>query len=91
MFNNLNNQVKDVKTILFGKELILKDLYRYEGPITMQYLPNGGIQMIRFNQMIIKTNLGFLATNKVLYDGVEYSIEQFNNEIPDLVNLVLPN
>ena len=91
MFNNLNNLKGNIKTTLLGKELILKDLYRYQGPLTLQYLPNGGIQMIYQNQMIINTNLGYLATKKVIYDGIEYSIEELQKIVPNLVNLVLPN
>lgn len=91
MFNNLNNLKGNIKTTLLGKELILKDLYQYQGPLTLQYLPNGGIQMIYQNQMIINTNLGYLATKKVMYDGIEYSIEELQKIVPNLVNLVLPN
>ena len=36
------------------KELILLDPYMYEGPITMQFLPFGGIQSV-YNYHIILT------------------------------------
>lgn len=91
MFNNLNENIKEVETTLNGKKLIIKDMYPYVGPLTMQYLPNGGIQMIRDNQMIIKTNLGFLATNNIEYDGKKYTVNELINKFPYLVNTVLPN
>lgn len=91
MFDNLNTNVKKVETTLNGKQLIIKDMYPYIGPLTMQYLPNGGIQMIRDNQMIIKTNLGFLATNNIEYDGKKITANELANQFPYLVNTVLPN
>lgn len=91
MFNNLNNNIKDIETTLFGKKLILKNLYHYVGPLALQYLPNGGIQMIINNQMVISTNIGYLATKEVIYDGITYTIEELDEKFANLVNLVLPN
>ena len=91
MFNNLECLVDEIETTLFGKKLILKKLYRYDGPLTMQYLPNGGIQMIINNQMVISTNIGYLATKEVEYDGVLHTINDLSSKYKNLVNLVLPN
>lgn len=91
MFNNLKCLVDEIETTLFGKKLILKKLYRYDGPLTMQYLPNGGIQMIINNQMVISTNIGYLATKEVEYDGVLYTMNDLSRKYKNLVNLVLPN
>ena len=91
MFNNLNSYKNDIETTLYGKKLILKNLYQYVGPLTMQYLPYGGIQMIINGQMVISTNLGYLATKEVEYDGVNYTINEFIQRFSNLVNLVLPN
>lgn len=91
MFDNLNGNTKKVETTLNGKKLVINDMYPYVGPLTMQYLPNGGIQMIRDNQMIIKTNLGFLATNNIEYDGKKCTVNELIEQFPYLVNTVLPN
>lgn len=91
MFSNLINYTYDIETTLYGKKLILKNLYQYVGPLTMQYLPYGGIQMIINGQMVISTNLGYLATKEVEYDGVNYTINEFIQRFSNLVNLVLPN
>jgi len=91
MFNNLSNNIKDIETTLFGKKLILKNLYHYVGPLTLQYLPNGGIQMIINNQMVISTNIGYLATKELIYVGITYTVKELNNKFSNLVTLVLPN
>ena len=51
-FNNIINLSENIVTKYQGKELILKDLYMYDGPLTMQLLPYGGIQSL-FNYQII--------------------------------------
>ena len=57
----------------------------------MQYLPYGGIQMIINGQMVISTNIGYLATKEVEYDGLDYTVGELTVLYNDLVNLVLPN
>lgn len=91
MFNNLKYLVNEIETTLFQKKLVLKNIYMYNGPLTMQYLPYGGIQMIINNQMVISTNLGYIATREVEYDGRLYTIEELSKKYNRLVNLVLPN
>ena len=85
MFSNLISYTNDIETTLYGKKLILKNL------LTMQYLPYGGIQMIINGQMVISTNIGYLATKEVEYDGIYYTIKEFSNRFSNLVNLILPN
>lgn len=92
---DFNNEIKseyiDIETRLFGKKLVLKNIYFYDGPITLQYLPHGGIQAIFNDIMIINTKNGFIATNEVEYDGLNYTINEFSYLYNDLVNIVLPN
>lgn len=81
----------DLYTTYLGKELVLKNVYRYYGPITMQYLPYGGIQSVYQNQLIINTKSGFIATKELIYDHEEISSEEFISRYPNLVNEVLPS
>ena len=80
----------DLITKFKNKQLILKNIKPYNGIITLQYLPNGGIQMIRDNKMIINFNNGFYYTEEVNYDNKDYSIIEFNKIFKNLVNTVLP-
>ena len=91
---NFNEEIligTDLTTTYLGKELILKEVYRYYGPITMQYLPYGGVQSLYDNQIIITTKSGFIATRNVRYDGKEMSSEEFIKMFPDLMNAVFPS
>lgn len=83
--------IKDLETKFNGHELFLVDIYPYNGPVTMQYLPYGGIQSVFDHQIIINTKEGFIATRKVIYDGKEMTSEEFIEAFPHLVNTVLPN
>lgn len=82
---------KDIKTLFQNKELILKDIYPYDGPITLQALPYGGIQSVFHYHLIIFTFSGFIASDNVIYDGQAMTSYEFINRFPDLVNQVLPN
>ena len=63
----------DIHTTLNGCLLILKEVYYYDGPITMQYLPVGGIQSVFDNKIIVNTLNGFMFCDIVIYDrGVGY-------------------
>lgn len=73
-----------------NKKLVLKNIKPYNGIITLQYLPNGGIQMIRDNKMIVNFNNTFYYTEEVNYDNEDYSIIEFNKMFKNLVNTVLP-
>lgn len=81
----------DVYTTYLGKELILKQVYRYYGPVTMQYLPYGGVQSVYQDQLIIHTKSGFIATRNVIYDTIEMSSKDFISKFPDIVNEVFPS
>ena len=91
---NFENEVhmgEDLYTTYQGKELVLKEVYRYFGPVTMQYLPYGGIQSVFNYQLIITTKSGFITTDFVIYDGQEMPVKDFIEKFPDLVNEVLPS
>lgn len=80
-----------IKTEFLGKTLILKNIYFYEGPITLQLLPFGGVQSVYGGRIILHTKSGFIASDRVIYDSREMSSEEFIACYPDLVNEVLPN
>ena len=82
---------ENILTTFKQKELILINVQIYDGPITMQYLPYGGIQSIYGNHLIIKTLVGYIYVDEVIYDGVKMSTSQFIKLNNDLVNMVLPN
>lgn len=90
-FNNIINEHEDVITTFKGKTLILKDMQTYDGPITMQYLPNGGIQSIYNYHIIINTLKGFMFCDILIYDDKKMSSKQFIEMFPNIVNEVLPN
>ncbi|MDE5855494.1 MAG: hypothetical protein K2H06_00440 [Anaeroplasmataceae bacterium] len=81
----------DIYTKYQGKDLILKEVYRYYGPVTMQYLPYGGVQSVYGNQIILTTKSGFIATRNVVYDGKKMTSEEFIKIFPDIVNEVFPS
>ena len=81
----------DIETTFQGISLILKDVYLYHGPVTMQYLPYGGIQSVFDNHIIINTKSGFIATDDVIYGGKSYTSKEFIQMFPNLVNEVLPS
>ena len=90
-FNNIINEHEDVITTFKGKTLILKDMQTYDGPITMQYLPNGGIQSIYNYHIIINTLKGFMFCDILIYDDKKMSSKQFIEMFSNIVNEVLPN
>ncbi len=83
--------VNTIKTTFNGKPLTLVDIYMYNGPVTMQYLPYGGIQSVFHYHLIINTKEGFIACDKVIYDGQELTSKEFILQNENLVNQVLPN
>ena len=91
-FNKDNfNLGDDIETTLFGKSLILKSIQQNDGPVTLQYLPYGGIQSVFGYNLIINTRQGFIIPSYVIYDGVEYKTRDFVIKFKNLINLVLPN
>lgn len=80
----------DLITTFDNKKLILKNLRPYNGIITLQYLPTGGIQMIRDNKMIINYNNSFIYTEEIDFNNQDYNIVEFTKLYPNLVNQVLP-
>lgn len=90
-FNNIINEHEDVITTFKGKTLILKDMQTYDGPITMQFLPSGGIQSTYNYHLIINTLKGFMFCDILIYDDKKMSSKQFIEMFPNIVNEVLPN
>lgn len=86
---DINN---DIVTTFNKKQLILKKLYFYDGPITRQYLPYGGIQSIINYSLIINCVNGFIASDNLIYNNEEMSSKEFINLVGEnIVNQVLPN
>lgn len=88
-FNTEGPIGEDLYTSYNGKELILKSVYRYYGPVTMQYLPYGGVQSLFDNQLIITTKSGFIATREVVYDHIKMTTKEFIQKFPNIMNEVL--
>jgi hypothetical protein len=63
----------------------------YDRPITMQYLPLGGIQAVINYHLIINTLKGFMFCDILIYDNRKMSSKQFIEMFPNIVNEVLPN
>lgn len=90
-FNQIINENEDIITTYKGRKLILKNMRMYYGPITMQFLPNGGIQSVFDNKIIINTLNGFMFCDILIYDNIEMSSEEFIEKQGNIVNEVLPN
>lgn len=90
-FNNIINLSENIVTKYQGKELILKDLYMYDGPLTMQLLPYGGIQSLFNYQIILHVKNGYIASKKVIYDNCEMNAKEFILKYNLQINDVLPN
>ena len=86
-FNEIIDLSKDVITVFKG----LHNMFIYDGPITMQYLPYGGVQSVFGGNIIITTKMGFIASKNVTYDGIDMSSDQFISIFNDLVNTILPD
>lgn len=89
--NNVFVEYGDIKTSFKGKELILLKPYFYYGPITMQYLPYGGIQSVYNYHLIINIKEGFIAIDEVVYDQKKMSSKDFILLFDNIVNEVLLN
>ena len=91
-FNNVTeNEYEEVLTTLSNKKLVLLDFKPYEGPVTMQLLPNGGVQSIFGGNLIIQTNKGFYFSKEVIFDNERMDIETLDKKVKELINTVLPN
>lgn len=78
-------------TYLNGEKIVFTSFKKYEGPITMQFLPNGGIQSLFAYKLIIKVNNGFLEVDELKHENELYSSKSFINKMGDvkLINQVL--
>lgn len=73
-FSSKNN---DYYCYINNEKLIITEFKKYDGPITLQYLPNGGIQSLFNFKIIVKVNNGFLEIDKVIYKGNTYTSKEF--------------
>lgn len=73
-FSSKNN---DYYCYINNEKLIITKFKKYDGPITLQYLPNGGIQSLFNFKIIVKVNNGFLENDKVIYKGNTYTSKEF--------------
>lgn len=71
------NLTVPLMALLNNEELIFTKYEKYFGPLTMQYLPNGGIQSLFNYLIIIKLNNGYLAVKSLIYKNKEYSSKEF--------------
>lgn len=90
-FNKIIKEHENVYTSYKGESLVLVDMQTYDGPITMQYLPFGGVQSVFNNHLIINTLKGFMFCDIVIYGNKRISSKQFVEMFPTIVNEVLPN
>lgn len=90
-FNQILDLTQDIYTTYKGKQLILHNCYLYNGPVTMQYLPYGGIQSIFNFHLILNTKNGFIACDLLTYDNKLLTSKEFIINETNLVNTVLPN
>ncbi len=78
-------------TYLGDEKIIFVGYKKYDGPITMQFLPSGGIQSVFGYKLIVKVNNGFLEVNELIYNGKLMTSKEFielKNDV-SLVNQVL--
>ena len=90
-FKECINLSEDIVTTLDGKELILKGLHNYYGPLTMQLLTFGGIQGVNGGNLIIHVKNGYICPREIVYDGKKYTPKDFCSLPLELVNRVLPD
>lgn len=87
--NEIPMGMTQIDTIYKNKSLVLLDIYKYSGPLTLQYLPYGGIQSVYGGQIIVHTKSGYIASRNVIYDGKLMSSQDFIALNPNLVNYIL--
>ena len=80
---------KYYKTTFQGHSLILEGLQKYVGPVTMQYVPNGGIQSLFGGNIIIKTQYGYYYPQSVIYGGKRYEPKEFIDKYENISYAVL--
>lgn len=90
-FENDVIEHSDIYTTYQNELLILHDVRFYIGPLTMQYLPFGGIQSTFNHHLIIHVKNGYIHPNKITYQNQTYSEFEFVDKYVDLVNQILPN
>ena len=92
--NSFENDIQvhsNIYTTFLNKELILCDVDFYQGPLTMQYLPFGGIQSTYNYHLIIHVKNGYIYPKTIIYNNIVYTPKEFITKFNNLVNQVLPN
>ena len=87
--NELILPLYSIETSLHDKKLILLNVRRYEGPVTRQLLPYGGIQSLFDNKLIIYAKVGFIYVEEVIYGSRKMKVTELVKEVPNLINEVL--
>ena len=90
-FENEVFEHDDIYTTYQNKLLILHDVLFYDGPLTLQYLPFGGIQSTYNYHLIIHVKNGYIYPSKITYQNKTYQEKEFVETYENLVNQVLPN
>lgn len=67
------------QTTFNEEEVLLLEYQKYEGPITLQYLENGGVQSLFHGHLIIKMNNGFLDVIKLKFKDQILTSNEFIN------------
>jgi hypothetical protein len=91
-YYNFNEELiigSNILTKYKGLDLILIDMQEYIGPLTMQYLPYGGIQSVYDYNLIIHFKNGYFKPCEIIYNGKEISVKDFIIQNTDLVNTIL--
>ena len=88
-FDNEINNGDTITTKYKGNDLVLINLKLYEGPLTLQLLPYGGIQSVFNYNLIIHFKNGYFYPEKLIYNNNEISVKEFIKTNTDLVNYIL--
>lgn len=89
---NIDESIKEIYTTFNNKLLILLNVEKYDGPITMQYLPFGGIQSFYNGNLIINCKNCFISVSELIYENNKISSKDFIKKYEDeLINNVFPN
>ncbi len=80
-----------LKAMYFDEPIYFLEYEPYVGPVTMQYLPDGGIQSLYAGFIIVKVHNGFMKVTKLYYQNQSFTSQEFNLKYPNLMNQVFQN
>lgn len=78
--------------VYFNDEKIIFTKYKkYNGPITLQFLPYGGIQSLNKNKIIVALKNGYLEVSELIYKDEEMTSIVFINLVgrDEVLNAIL--